>query len=67
MYGSAGAPWRCLCLSSREMDVLQLVAEGLTNGAIAERPVLAPAPSRLTWPTWSPRESHRTQRLDPAG
>ena len=29
-------------VTSREMDVLQLVAEGLTNGAIAERLVLSP-------------------------
>ena len=29
-------------VTSREMDVLQLVAQGLTNGAIAERLVLSP-------------------------
>ena len=29
-------------VTSREMDILQLVAEGLTNGAIAERLVLSP-------------------------
>jgi DNA-binding CsgD family transcriptional regulator len=29
-------------VTSREMDVLQLVAKGLTNGAIAERLVLSP-------------------------
>ena len=42
-------------VTSREMDVLQLVAEGLTNGAIAERLVLSPARSRRTSPTWSQR------------
>ena len=29
-------------VTSREMDVLNLVAEGLSNGAIAERLVLSP-------------------------
>jgi DNA-binding NarL/FixJ family response regulator len=29
-------------VTSREMEVLQLVAEGLSNGAIAERLVLSP-------------------------
>ncbi|MFW6090703.1 MAG: helix-turn-helix transcriptional regulator [Actinomycetota bacterium] len=33
---------RRLGVTSREMDVLQLVAEGLTNSAIAERLVLSP-------------------------
>ncbi|MFW5898962.1 MAG: response regulator transcription factor, partial [Jiangellaceae bacterium] len=33
---------RSLGVTSREMDVLQLVAEGLTNSAIAERLVLSP-------------------------
>jgi len=33
---------RSVGVTSREMDVLQLVAKGLTNGAIAERLVLSP-------------------------
>jgi DNA-binding CsgD family transcriptional regulator len=36
------APLRGVGVTSREMDVLQLVAEGLSNGAIAERLVLSP-------------------------
>ena len=47
-------------VTSREMDVLQLVAEGLTNAAIAERLVLLPR-------TVETHGGRRTQRPDPAG
>jgi hypothetical protein len=46
---------RALGITSREVEVLALVAQGLTNAQIAQRLVLSPAPSRPMSRTCWPR------------
>ena len=62
---------RRLGVTSREMDVLRLVAEGLPNAAIAERLVLSPRTvethvARLLSRTGAARRTHLPLWLEPA-
>ena len=54
-------------LSDREREVLELMAEGLTNAGIAERLSSASAPSRRTYATCWPSSTSPTARTAIAG